>query len=128
MRKLSYLLGGLLVVFAVSVLVPKSYAAEEAKKEAKLEGVVNINTATVKQLQILPGIGKKTAQAIIKYREEKGNFKAIEEIKNVKGIGDKIFDKIKDNLVLEGDTTAKKPGKEPEKKLEQEPEKKLEGE
>ncbi|UCD84707.1 MAG: helix-hairpin-helix domain-containing protein [Deltaproteobacteria bacterium] len=116
MRKFGYLLGVLLVVFAVSILVPSSDAGEEAKKEAKLEGVVNINTATAKQLQILPGIGKKKAEEIIKYREEKGNFKAVEDIKNVKGIGDKLFDKIKDNIVVEGETTAKEPEKKKEKK------------
>ena len=116
MRKPGYLLGALLVVFAVSTLVPNSDAGEKAKKEAKLEGVVNINTATAEQLQLLPGIGKKKAEEIIKYREEKGNFKAIEDIKNVKGVGEGLFDKIKDNIVVEGDTTAKEPEKKKEKK------------
>jgi len=127
MRKFAYLLGVLLLAsFTLSILSASADAPKEAKKEkAKMEGVVNINTATSEQLQLLPGIGEKKAERIIKYREKKGDFKAIEDIKNVKGIGDKLLEKIKDNIVVEGETTAKEPEKkEPEKK---EPEKKPEG-
>ncbi len=117
MRKLVSVLGVLLLAaFSLSVLSVSADAAEEAKKEAKLEGVVNINTATSEQLQLLHGIGEKKAEEIIKYRKEKGEFKAIEDIKNVKGIGDKMFEKIKDNIVVEGETTAKEPEKKPEGK------------
>ncbi len=127
MRKLAYLLGVLLLAaFTVSILAASSGAAEGKKKgKAKLEGVVNINTATSEQLQLLPGIGKKKAERIIKHREKEGEFKAPEDIKNVKGIAGKLFDKIKDNIVVEGETTAKLPEKEKPKK---EPEKKPEGE
>lgn len=131
MRKLVSVLGVLLLTaFTLSVLSASADAGEKAKKKAKLEGVVNINTATSEQLQLLPLIGKKKAEEIIKYREKKGEFKAIEDIKNVKGVGDKLFDKIKDNIVVEGDTTVKKPEKkELKKKLEKkETEKKPEGE
>ncbi len=127
MRKLAYLLGVLLLAaFTVSILAASSGAAEGKKKgKAKLEGVVNINTATSEQLQLLPGIGEKKAEEIIKYRKEKGDFKAPEDIKKVKGIGKGLFKKIKDNIVVEGETTAKLPEKEKPKK---EPEKKPEGE
>ena len=50
---------------------------------------VNINTATKEELDTLPGIGESTATKIMNYREEKGKFKSIEEIKEVSGIGDK---------------------------------------
>lgn len=59
-------------------------------------GKININTASVGELETLPGIGFSYASAIVEYREEKGNFSSIEEIKNVSGIGEKTFEKIKD--------------------------------
>lgn len=64
------------------------------------ETTISINTATVEQLQTLSGIGYERAKGIVSYREEHGNFQNIEEIKNVNGIGDSIFDKIKDYITL----------------------------
>ena len=58
--------------------------------------LININTASVSELDALPGVGPSKAQAIITYREENGPFKSIEEIKNVSGIGESSFEKIKD--------------------------------
>ena len=58
-------------------------------------GLVNINTATKEELQTINGIGESKAKNIIKYREEKGNFKNIEDIKNVEGIGDTLYETIK---------------------------------
>lgn len=57
---------------------------------------ININNATQADLENLPGIGAATAQKIISYRQEKGKFNSIEDIKNVKGIGDSKYDSIKD--------------------------------
>ncbi|OKY74977.1 MAG: competence protein ComE [Desulfobulbaceae bacterium DB1] len=56
---------------------------------------VNINTADVKTLEGLPGIGTAKAQAIVDYRTEHGNFKSIDDLKNVKGIGDKMLEQIR---------------------------------
>lgn len=69
-----------------------SYNKEGAK--------VNINTATQNELDGLPGIGPALAQRIIDFREENGNFKSIEDIQNVKGIGNSKFDEIKDKIVV----------------------------
>lgn len=60
-------------------------------------GLININTAEVKDLTELPGIGEKTAEKIIRYREETP-FGAIEDLKNVPGIGDKKFEELKDMI------------------------------
>ncbi len=64
------------------------------------DGKININTATIGELDNLPGIGPVIAQRVVEYRQEKGNFKKIEDIKNVKGIGEKIFENIKDLIVI----------------------------
>ncbi len=61
---------------------------------------VNINTANLTELDSLSGIGPSKAEAIIKYREENGNFKTIEEIKNVTGIGEGLFEKFKENITI----------------------------
>ena len=56
---------------------------------------LNLNTATVAQLESLPGIGKSTAERIIEYRQKSGGFKKVEDLMNVKGIGEKNFLKLK---------------------------------
>ncbi len=61
---------------------------------------ININTATVEELDKLPGIGPSIGKAIIDYRTQNGPFKTIEEINNVKGIGDALFAKIKDSITV----------------------------
>jgi competence protein ComEA len=63
-------------------------------------GIVNINTADQSQLDTLPGIGPALAQRIIDYRELNGPFAAVEEIKNVSGIGDKKFEALKDMVTV----------------------------
>ncbi|HBI14593.1 MAG TPA: competence protein ComE [Desulfobulbaceae bacterium] len=59
---------------------------------------VNINSATVAELEALPGVGQAKAEAIVKYREEKGKFKSAEDLKNVQGIGDKLYEKISSEI------------------------------
>jgi len=59
---------------------------------------VNINTATVQELEALPGIGAAKAEAIVKYREANGTFKAKEDLTQVKGVGEKILDKISNEI------------------------------
>lgn len=67
---------------------------EENKK------LININTASIQELMSLSGIGESKAEAIIKYREENGNFKMITDIMNVTGIGESVFAKIQDFITI----------------------------
>ena len=61
---------------------------------------ININTADAAELDKIPGIGPARAADIITYRESHGGFKSIEEIKNIKGIGDKTFESMKDLITV----------------------------
>ena len=75
--------------------------AENTKSNEKItDSKISINKATKEQLQSLTGIGETKAEAIIKYRIENGDFKKIEDIKNVSGIGESAFEKIKDQITL----------------------------
>lgn len=64
-------------------------------------GLLNINMATVEELDGLPGIGPSKAEAIIQYRQQNGLFTNIEQLKNVPGIGDSIFAQIKDRVTVQ---------------------------
>ncbi len=64
-------------------------------------GIININTATLEELDALPGIGPSIAQRIIDFREQNGAFKQIEDVKKVRGIGDALFGDIKDMITVQ---------------------------
>ena len=78
-----------------------SATGSSSSKSEKITTKININTASVEELQTLKGIGPATAKSIILYREEYGAFSAIEEIMNVKRIGEKTFAKIKERITGE---------------------------
>lgn len=84
----------------------EEYITEEAGEEVIVEveqvtDKVNINTAKQTELETLSGIGPSTALKIINYRQQNGEFKTIEDIKNVPGIGDSKFENIKDSICVE---------------------------
>jgi len=101
-----------LTFFCSFCMVLSSFAAEKAAEpvpeKPALSGKININAATVEQLEMLPRIGTKTAQSIIEYRTQNGPFKKVEDLTNVKGIGVKTLDELKSYIILEGDTTLKR--------------------
>ena len=73
----------------------------ETRPEAgETDGKVNINQASKEELMTLPGIGEVKADAIIQYRTEQGKFASIEEIKNISGIKDGVFEKMKDKITV----------------------------
>jgi competence protein ComEA len=63
--------------------------------ESEERDTVELNTATATQLRTLPGVGERTAQRIIEYREEHGGFERIEDLMNVRGIGERTFLRLK---------------------------------
>jgi len=101
-----------LAVLALLTGTPAVAQAQEAKPapsraaSSRTPAVVNLNTATAAQIATLPGIGPATAQRIIEHREKNGPFKKIEELMNVKGIGEKSFLKLKPFLSVGESRTA----------------------
>jgi len=73
--------------------------------DASSAGVVNINTATAEQLQLLPRVGPALANRIVEFRTGNGEFAKIEEIVAVKGIGERAFENLKPYLTVSGETT-----------------------
>lgn len=71
------------------------------QNEALKTSQININTATIEELDKLPGVGEATANKIVSHRNDNGEFKNIEEIKNVNGIGDKKFEAMKELICVE---------------------------
>lgn len=63
-------------------------------------GKINLNTASKEELMTLTGIGAAKAESIIRYREQQGGFKSVEEIKQIEGIKDGVYEKIKDNITV----------------------------
>ena len=95
---LSCLLVGLLSMPAGAQ--SKSPARSAAKAAPASAAVVNLNTASASDLEGLPGIGAKTAALIVEYRQKNGPFKKIEELMNVRGIGEKNFLKLKPQITI----------------------------
>ena len=78
----------------------ESFNNETSENDNK-NNLININDATIQELDTLPGVGEATANKIVNYREEKGKFNSIEEIKNVNGIGDKKYEELKNLISIE---------------------------
>ena len=89
------------------IVVPKvgeeaeEIPAGETRKEATKEGKVNINTATVEELKTLKGVGEKKAEAIIEYRKKNGSFQTKEDLMKVRGIGKKLFESFQERIVTQ---------------------------
>ena len=83
-----------------SVVQNNSTYSSNGNNSDKVSTLININTADLEQLKEITGIGNIKAQSIIDYREANGGFKSLEELKNVDGIGEKTFEKIKNNIKI----------------------------
>lgn len=91
----------IILVVALVSAVPM-FAADG---DAASQPVLNVNSASIEQLMLLPRIGQKTAEQIVAWREQNGPFKKTTDILQVKGIGDASYELLKPYLVLEGETT-----------------------
>jgi competence protein ComEA len=96
----------LVVVSCLLGALPSATVAGQTKPPARAAvkpastAVINLNTATASDLEGLPGIGAKTAARILEYRQKNGPFKKVEELMNVRGVGEKNFLKLKPQLSI----------------------------
>lgn len=88
----------------VVLVVTAGFAVAETSDP---KGVVNINTASSEQLQLLPRIGPALAERIIEFRENNGPFKRVDEVVAVKGIGERSLEQLRPHMVVKGETTLK---------------------
>ena len=94
-------IGLVLAMMLAAAPMVQAAGGRQDSADAKAAGtVVNLNTATASQLEALSGIGPKMAQRIVEYRQKNGAFKKVEELMNVKGIGEKSFLKLKPQLTV----------------------------
>ncbi len=107
----------LIIVIMLSLFITTQITAETTKnsKKVAINSKININSATMKELTSLPGIGKGTAIKIIEYRELNGKFTATKQLLKIKGIGKAKFGKIKDFIVATGDVVKVKMPKKSKK-------------
>lgn len=98
---------GLILILIVGIASLSFFPLQVQATQSTSGKKININTASLSELQQLPRIGSKVAQRIIDFRKEHGNFKKIEEIMKVRGIGEKTFNLIKD-LITVGESSGKK--------------------
>ena len=102
MHRMSFALAYVLAALVVSA--PEMATAQEKAAKPKpapaVTTPVNLNTATAADLQALPGVGAATARLIIEHRDKNGGFKKVEELMNIKGIGEKSFLKLKPMVVV----------------------------
>jgi competence protein ComEA len=92
---------------ALATACAVALAAQAADPQPGLTGTVNVNTATLEELQLLPGIGAARAEALIVLRKQRGGFKSLAELKDVKGIGDASLERLRPYVRFEGKTTAR---------------------
>lgn len=100
-RRAGRMWGALLACSLALLLV-----ASGAHAAGTLSGVVNVNTASAQELQLLPGVGEARARAIVTAREARGGFRRVEDLVEVKGIGDAMLERLRPFLVVSGKTTA----------------------
>jgi competence protein ComEA len=102
-----FMFTGLVLSLILGLAFSSALSLQVQQAQETSEKKININTASSAELQKLPRIGPKIAQRIIDFRNQNGNFKNIEEIIKVRGIGEKVFKQIKDMITV-GEEAKKK--------------------
>jgi competence protein ComEA len=96
---------GALLVIASLAAAPARAGNSPAAATADVSGVINLNSASAEQIAFLPRVGIKLAERVVDYRKSNGPFKKIEDLMEVKGVGEKLFVALKPHLTVSGTTT-----------------------
>ncbi len=96
------------LTLGLSLAAAQAQAAKPAASTPPIAGVVNVNTATPAELELLPGVGAARATAIVAFRKEQGGFKQVEDLLAVKGIGESMLERMRPFVTVTGKTTARK--------------------
>ncbi|MEN8182006.1 MAG: helix-hairpin-helix domain-containing protein [Myxococcota bacterium] len=107
MNHRSWKRAGIRALLAAALLLGGGAVATAADDPSSSGGVVNINTATAAELELLPGIGPSKARAILAVRREKGGFESLDELEEVKGIGPMALERMRPFATTSGKTTAR---------------------
>lgn len=99
-----------LIVMILSIILVAGFATAEGD-----HGVVNINKASAEQLQLLPRIGPALAGRILEFREKNGDFKTVDELRAVRGVGERSLESLRPYLSVSGETTLNEKVKLPKK-------------
>ena len=94
------LLIALVALFAAVAPAPSPAVADTAGASIAVGAKVNINTADVKSLMTLTGVGRSLAEKIVKYRDEHGQFKKATDLRKVEGVGDTLWEKNRERIVM----------------------------
>ena len=94
----NFKVGALAAALVLGLVLQPLFSLQAGSKSPDQK--ININTAQSEELQKLPGVGPAIAQRILDFRKENGNFKKVEDIMKVRGIGEKVFAKIKDLITV----------------------------
>ncbi|MEA2345191.1 MAG: competence protein ComEA [Thermoanaerobaculia bacterium] len=94
-----------LSVILIATISSAAMAADTQPAAAQVTGIVNLNTADAAQLAMLPRVGAKAAQRILDYRKEHGAFKKTSDLMQVKGFGEKSFERLAAYVTVDGKTT-----------------------
>ncbi len=92
----------ILTMLPPAIAVAQTRSGSHAATKPTAGAPINVNTASAAELEALPGVGAKTAALIVEFRTKNGPFKKIEELMNVRGIGEKNFLKLKPQITVSG--------------------------
>ena len=101
------LLCALSLGLSLALAAPVAHAAKPRASTPALAGVVNVNTATPDQLELLPGVGTARARAIVAHRKQQGGFRKVGDLLDVKGIGESMLQRMRPFVTVSGKTTAR---------------------